>query len=362
MSLPELEELARLIPQQDGGRYLWQDYVERITERLEGLPAPDGEGSFVSQCLAAGCQAVGSMRRNRLWEARAPDHSEGTERGVYELRIRLGLFHAASLRYLAHGLCRLRIATGSEPWQIWQDELTAGEVSWRPLMGGGGSFEDYAVACGKAPEITWEDKEPTHAQAGFVANRFFMPQEMILVTLELSLDVLAFVQPGRLRGLFGRMLIADGQVEAEKDDAVDVAAVFLEALVEAVERKVLPVNTRADGHVFVTPEFWLLTSPIGLDCVRDLLSSRRKGRRYNFARQEVFRALNVEGHLVGVGYENQGKEVRVYEIDVEGWTEPLELRGLAIAVHSLAVEPNMLPPFEGTVRFKREIGDGSNEN
>ena len=362
MSLPELEELARLIPQQDGGRYFWQDYAERITERLEGLPAPDGEGSFVSQCLAAGCQAVGSMRRNRLWEARAPDHSEGTERGVYELRIRLGLFHAASLRYLAHGLCRLRIATGSEPWQIWQDELTAGKVSWRPLMGGGGSFEDYAAACDRAPEITWEDKEPTHAQAGFVANSFFMPQEKILVTLELSLDVLAFVQPGRPRGLFGRMLIADGQVEAEKDDVIDVAAVFLEALVEAVERKVLRVNTRADGHVFVTPEFWLLTSPIGLDCVRDLLTSRREGRRYNFSRHEMFQALVSGGHLAGAEARESGNAARVYEVDVEGWTEPLELNGLAIRSDSLCVRSDLVPPFEGTVRFKKEIGGGSNKN
>ena len=46
MSVPELEELARLISEQDAGRYFWQDYVERLTQRLDGLPAPDGGESF----------------------------------------------------------------------------------------------------------------------------------------------------------------------------------------------------------------------------------------------------------------------------------------------------------------------------
>ena len=361
MSVPELEELARLLPQQDGGRYFWQDYVERLTQRLDGLPAPDGGESFVRQCLAAGCQGMGVMRRNRLWEAKAPDHSQGTERGVYELRIRLGLFYAASLRYLAHGLCGLRIGTGDGSWHIWQDELTAGKVSWRPLMGGGGSFQDYLAACQEPPDITWEEAAPTWAQVSFVAGRFFTAQEMILLTLELSVEVMACVQPGRPRGLFGRMLIADGQVETEKGDVIDVATVFLETLVEAVERKVLRVNTRADGHVFVTPEFWLLTTPIGLDCVKDLLRTRREGGRYNFSRHEIFRALSGDGHLAGVEASESGNAARVYEVDVEGWPEQLELCGLAIAVDSLAVPPKLVPPFEGTVRFKREIGSGSDK-
>lgn len=362
MSVPELGELARLIPQQDGGRYFWQDYAERITRRLGGLPAPDGGESFVSQCLAAGCRAVGVMRRNRLWEARAPDHSEGTERGVYELRIRLGLFYAASLRYLAHGLCSLRVEAGNAGWKIWHDELTAGKIGWRPLMGGGGSFHDYLAACQDPPEIAWEDKTPSYAQVGFVATCFFTVEEMILITLELGVDVMACVFPGRPRGLFGRMLIADGQVETEKDDEIDVATIFLEALVEAVERRALRVNTRADGHVFVTPEYWLLTTPVGLGHVRDSLRNRRDGSRHNLSRHEIYQALALGGHLAGAEASENGMAARVYEVDLEGWAVPLELNGLAIGVGSLSAPINMVPPFEGTVRFKREIESGSDQN
>ena len=358
MSAPELEELARLISQQDAGRYFWQDYVERLTQRLDGLPAPGGGESFLGQCLAAGVGAIPVARRNTLWEARAPDLSEGPDRGVYELQIRLGLFYAASLRYLVHGLCRLRVESADTPWHIWLDELTAGEISWRPLMGGGVSFRDYLAACKVPPEIAWEKKEPNTAQAGFVAGQFFTPQEMIFVTMELAVEVMACVLPGRPRGLFGRMLVADGQIEIA-EEAVDVAGVFMEALVEAVSQKVLRVNTRADGHVFVTPEFWLLTTPIGLDCVKDLLRTRREGRKYNFARREIFAALSEGGHLFGVEASERKNAARVYEVDLEGWAEPLELHGLAIAVDSLHAQPDPAGPFEGTVTFKREISSGS---
>ncbi|MDD9999663.1 MAG: hypothetical protein OXQ89_18140 [Rhodospirillaceae bacterium] len=108
----ELEELAKLIPERDSQEnYLWQPYVDRIVQRLDGLPAPDGE-SFVSACLAAGCKAVPVIHRNTLWEKGL---SEREWSGRYEselaARVRLGLFLAASLRYLASGLCRLRVKT-----------------------------------------------------------------------------------------------------------------------------------------------------------------------------------------------------------------------------------------------------------
>ena len=134
-----------------------------------------------------------------------------------------------------------------------------------------------------------------------MAGQFFTPQEMIFVTMELAVEVMACVLPGRPRGLFGRMLVADGQIEIA-EEAVDVAGVFLEALVEAVSQKVLRVNTRADGHVFVTPEFWLLTTPIGLDCVKDLLRARRDGRKYNLvAPRDICGAVRgwASGHRQG---------------------------------------------------------------
>ena len=119
------------------------------------------------------------------------------------------------------------------------------------------------------------------------------------------------------------------------------------------------MNTRADGHVFVTPEFWLLTAPIGLDCVKDLLRTRRKGRRYNFPRHDIFRALSADGHLAGNGAGEKGNAVRIYQVEAADWQEPLELYGLAIASGSLArTAPNLVPLFEGTVTFKREIKSG----
>ena len=353
MSATEIPELARLIPEQDGGRYFWQDYVERLEARLDGLPAPDGEASFVRQCVASGERAVGVMRRNTLWEARAPDISERRERGVYELRIRLGLFFAGSLRCLVHGLSRLRVGSGDAPWHIWLDELVAGEVHWRPLMGGGGSFRDYLAACEGTPEITWQETAPTYAQACLTANCFFSLQESSLITPELTVEVMACVLPGRPRGLFGRMLVADGQF-AEEEDVVDVAVVFLEALVEAVERKVLRVNTRANGHVFVTPEFWLLSTPVGLDAVRDFLRTRRNGRRYDFSRRDIYQALGSGGYLVTGMESTSGNAAWVCELEVHGWDQPLELKGLLLPAESLAAQPGGLPELDGTIKLQKE--------
>ena len=130
---PELDELAKVLPERDpDGRFFWQDYVNRITDRFDGLPAPDGGESFVRGCLAAGCRAVPVIRRNTLWENRAPPLSDRRARGVFELRIRLGLFFAASLRYLVHGACRLRAKVGDAEWHA----VTEQEVSFPGIRGG----------------------------------------------------------------------------------------------------------------------------------------------------------------------------------------------------------------------------------
>ena len=123
MAIPDLDELAALLPQRDAkGRFFWQDYVDRITSRFDGLPAPDDADSFVQGCLAAGCKAVPVMERRALWERLAPPASDQRARTVFELRVRLGLFFAASLRYLTHGACRLRVKAGDEEWQPLRGE------------------------------------------------------------------------------------------------------------------------------------------------------------------------------------------------------------------------------------------------
>ena len=221
MDIPELNELAELLPERDAeGRFFWQDYVDRIAGRFDGLPAPDGGESFVRACLAAGCRAVRVMERNVLWKNRAPPQSEGRARAVFEFRVRLGLFLAASLRYLAHGVCRLRAGTG--------------DAEWHPLDGGEASFRAFLEAHGGEPGIAWRKTTPDYGQVCLCALFFFQRQEVLLVSPVLAREVLGFLDPDKAAGLFGRMLVHDGQVEGEDTDA---AGVFLEAMVQAVERK-----------------------------------------------------------------------------------------------------------------------------
>ena len=342
MTLPELDELAELLPERDPkGRFFWQDYVDRIAGRFDGLPAPDGGDSFVRGCLAAGCRAVPVMARNVLWKNRAPPESERRARAVFEFRVRLGLFFAASLRYLAHGAGRLR--------------ATAGDAEWHPLIGAEASFRAFLEAHGGAPDVAWSEAAPPFAEVYTGAMFFFQRQEMLLVSPPLVLEVVRCLDPDRAAGLFGRMLFRDGQVETTH---VDVAGVFLEALVEGVGSNVLRVNTNANGHLFVTPAFWLLTTPLGLDCVKRLLRTRRHGRRCDLPRRDIFRALAAQGCLAASG--GQGNATWVCEVKAPGWDAPLELYGVPIRCDALPVESEGVPPFDGTVTLIKENVDGSN--
>ena len=360
MAVPELDELAKALPERaPDGRFYWQPFVDRIEKRFDGLPAPDGGESFVGGCVAAGCQAVPVIRRNTLWENQAPPLSDRRVRGVFELRIRLGLFFAASLRYLVHGACRLRIKIDDVEWRPGLGGLKAGGLEWHPVTGDGGSFRELLSGhAGGEPVVTWSEAAPGIGEVCVLAGFFFPSQEVVLLTPGLAGDVLAFAQPGRPTGLFGRMLGAEGQVESE---AVDVAGVFLEALAECVDKGIVRVNTRANGHVFVTPELWFLTTPIGLGYVRDFLRTRRQGRRYDFPRHEIFRALYSEGCLAGVKEGGRGNSVWICELDVVGWDKPLKLCGLPILGQSLPVQPGLVPLFDGTVTLKKENVGGSDE-
>ena len=87
------QAVVEVLPEVDRqGRHFWQSFAERVQGHFEGLPATDGEGSFVDECLRAGAEAVPIIRRNTLWEKDAPDSSRKRARGIYELRIKLGLF------------------------------------------------------------------------------------------------------------------------------------------------------------------------------------------------------------------------------------------------------------------------------
>ncbi|MDE0204868.1 MAG: hypothetical protein OXP66_02395 [Candidatus Tectomicrobia bacterium] len=332
------EQVKKVLPESDAsGRYFWRGFVERIERRFDGLPAPDGKETFVRQCIAAGCRAVPVARRSSLWEQKAPPVSEKRLRGVYALRIRLALFFAGCLRYVVQGSGRLRVA--------------AGESEWYPVMENGLPFSDFVAAQEGKVEVTWTNAAPDHGEAYFLAKYFFPLPDALMLTRPIAREVLNYLRPDDPAGLFGMMLYDDGQLEKM---SVDVAGVFLEGLVEAVDQKVLRVNTRADGHVFVTPEFWLLTAPVGLGYVRDHLRTRRRGRRYNLPRHEIFGALAADGHLATAKDGHKGNAVWVCEVEVSGWNESLELRGLAILPESLPVQPNQVPLLEGTVTLKKE--------
>ena len=184
MAVPELDELAKVLPERaPDGRFFWQPFVDRIEKRFDGLPAPDGGESFVHGCVAAGCQAVPVIRRNTLWERQAPPLSDRRARGVFELRIRLGLFFAASLRYVVHGACRLRIKIDDVEWHPGLGGLKASGVEWHPVTGDGVSFRKLLTGhAGAEPVVTWSEAAPGIGEVCVLAGFFFPSQEVVLLT------------------------------------------------------------------------------------------------------------------------------------------------------------------------------------
>ena len=337
-AIPELDELAHLLPQRDAkGRFFWQDYADRVTHHFDGLPAPDDAGSFVRGCLAAGCKAVPVMERRTAWERLAPSQSDPRARTVFELRVRLGLFFAASLRYLAHGACRLRVRAG-------------GDAEWHPLRGERLAYRAFVQAQGREPDVTWSTAVPDHGHVCVLAQYFLQFREVTLLSFDLAQDVYNHLHPHDPTGLFSLMLADDGQIEAA---AVDVAGVFLEAMAQAVDRQMLRLNTRVNGHVFVTPALWLPTTPVGLDRVTGWLRKRPHGRQHDFTRLDVFRALRSAGCLAGANGRDDGKAARLCVVDAETWDAPLELKGLPILPGGLPGQAAG-PLFDGTITLKEE--------
>ena len=341
MTVPEIDELAELLPQRDAkGRFFWQDYVDRITDRFGGLPAPDDAESFVRGSLAAGCKAVPVMERRTLWERQAPPAMDQRARTVFELRVRLGLFFAASLRYLTHGACRLRVR--------------AGDDEWHPLRGERLTYKAFMEAQGREPDVTWAQAVLDYGQIYVLAQFFLQFREVTLLSFDLAQDVYNHLRPDDPTGLFSILLSDDGQVE---EGDVDVAGVFLEALVQAVERKVLRLNSRVNGHLFVTPAFWFLTYPVGVGDVAAWLRRRRQGRRCDLPRHEVIRALRSQGCLAGVDAGGEGEAVRLCELDSDGWETPLALNGVLILPGKLPGQATV-PLFDGTITLKEETDFG----
>ena len=339
--VPELDVLAKLIPERDDeDQFYWQQFVDRIVQRFNGLPAPDGGGSFVRACLAAGCEAVPVIHRNVMWKQRQPEAWDKRGQDDFELRIRLGLFFAASLRYLVHGICRLRIKAGKVEWNPWLGPLQVGEVHWHPIMGSAVPFRAFSEACGGKHEITWPETAAHVGQVFLLTRRFLHLSDMKLLPFDLLVEMLACVGPGAPAGLFGQMLFATGQIEEEK---VDVASVFLKAVQRAVRKRRLRVNS-LPGDLFVTSELSFLVAPRAVEKVIKVLEEQGP----NFVRKEVYQALGAAGYLVGIGPKAE-EHTPWATVMSSVWKAPIRVRGLPIA-HGALWDAQAPPPFlDGTV-------------
>ena len=340
MSDSAFEELAGLIPEPDeDGSYFWQPFAKRLRKRFEGIPGTDDTGSFVDECLRAGASAVPVIRRNSLWERDAPDRRASTrDRKIYELRIRLGLFFAASLRFLVLNVPRLRVRCGDAEWHGVTEEEQP--------------FSKFAAGQEGKIEIEWTKAAPDFGKACLVTQVFFTVDEALLLTPKLAEEVYNHASPAGPSGLFGLMLVAAGQAEKP---SVDVGRIFLHALGEAVEQKALKVNTKMGGHVFITPEFWLLMAPRGLDFMIELIGTKRGVRRHQFSRNEVYAALRAGGYLLGIA---EADDTCLCQLKSKRWRKPMELRGLCIAAGVL-FSVQSAPFFEGTVTIKEDSASGS---
>jgi len=334
---PDLDALATLLPGREG----WERFVNRVVLCCGDLAGPDGAATLAAGCVAAGCEAVPAVETSRLWERLAP--ADRREREGFEDRVRLGLFFAAGLKHLLPLLCTVQVR--------------AGKAEWEPFHA---SLPDFlSEHDGSPPEVTWLDSAPHAGRVLALASFFVGRQEVVdYLTPAVAQEVFDYLRPDGDRGLFGTILGDAGQA-VEQAEPVDVAAVFLAALAQAVERKVLRLNTRMGGHVFVAPAFWLLTTPKGLDCVTALIRSRLQGRRHDFTRHQVFRALQSGGHLAGSGANGNDTAAWVCEVEAEDWDRPLELHGLPILARALPVQPQAVPRFGGTITLKKENVHGS---
>ena len=328
------EGVVEVLPEVDRqGRYFWQSFAERLQDRLDGLPATDGDGTFVDECLRAGAAAVPIAGYNTLWHRDAPDSSRKRARGIYELRIKLGLFYAASLRCLVHGVSRLRVTCGDAEWQAVSEE--------------GQSFSAFAAGQDGEVEVSWTGVAADFGRACLASQVFLSAKEALRLTPRLAEEVYNNVSPGP-SGLFALMLAAEGQ--GGETGAVDVAGIFLHALGEGVERKALQVNSKMGGHVFITPEYWFLTSPRGVDHMLEVIGARRGTGRHQFSRHEVYEGLRTAGYLLGIA---DGDDSTLCVLKSRRWRKPLELRGLCIAAGALFAVQGA-PLFEGTVNLKGE--------
>ena len=144
---------------------------------------------------------------------------------------------------------------------------------------------------------------------------------------------------------------------------IDVAGVFLAALVQTARDKRLRLNTRRGGHVFVTPAFWFShLSGRGWATWPRWIRRRRQGPQHDFVRDQIVEALRTGGHLLGVERRAvRASAIQKCEVDSDAWVTPLALNGLLVRADRLPGR-SKVPPFDGTVTLKGSGGGGASGN
>ena len=128
-----------------------------------------------------------------------------------------------------------------------------------------------------------------------------------------------------------------------------------EEILEAIEG--IKAGEIGRVHVFITPEFWMVTAPRGVDFMLEVIATRRGARRYRLGRHEVYSALRKGGYLCGIAEQDN---TALCVLKSGPWRKPVELRGLCIAAGVL-FSGKGAAFFNGTVTIKEVSSDGSGE-
>ena len=344
-SPPELDQLAKLLPERAAnGRFFWQDYVDRIMHSFDGLPAPDGGASFVRECLAAGCKAVPAIGRRDVWERRAPPVSDRKGRAVFEVRIRLGLFFAASLRYVVHGACRLRVKV--------RRRRVAPAARIRTDLPG--------VPGGKRQEARH------HLAEGRAEIRTSLPAGVFPVPVAGS-DV-AELRPGARRV---RPRAAPSPRRPVQRAAVGWRTGRRASTLPACSWRpwCRPPATSACGSTRGAAVTCSSPRPSGSSPIRlawatwpRWIRRRRQGPRHDFVRDQIVEALRSGGYLLGAGHAGgKGNTIQKCEVDSVDWVTPLSLNGLLVRADRLPGRFKV-PLFDGTVTLEESGGGNASGN
>ena len=186
----------------------WTPFVTRIAVHCGDLPAPDGSGTLVTGCVAAGCRTMAVLDHRRDWEFLALRGSDETLLH-YKARLRLGLFFAGCLEYLVPLLCRAEVRVDDVPWVPVEESFTCFWRKW--------GLRTRGKSKGKASEVavTWGYRPLAVSEILVLASYFFTCQEVRYVRPPVARGVLDYILPHEF-GVFDRLLSEVGGESADE--------------------------------------------------------------------------------------------------------------------------------------------------